>query len=323
MSESPAATVVVCTRNRSLRLAEVLEAALAVESPPGGWELVVVDNRSTDDTPEVARGVAADHPGRVRIVVEPELGLSAARNAGIRAARGEVLVFLDDDAFPVPGWLTALVAACDGEEVLAAGGPVEPLFQGELPEWFLGRYLPYLSAWERGGEPHRLTYNEYPRGANIAFHRRAFERFGPFSTDLGRKGRSLLSGEETEVCLRIERGGGAIAYVPGARVRHLTDAGRITPGWLERRFFAQGRTEAVIDWRHGGMPALATDLRQHAANAIAAWRNRGMDGALFARCQRRALAGFLRGCTTAPLRVRRWRPKDDAPRGWSPIRSLF
>jgi GT2 family glycosyltransferase len=223
---SPRTTVAVCTRNRSRSLLDACEATLAVDPPDGGWELLIVDNRSTDDTAEVARELAAREP-RVRVEVEPEIGLSAARNAGFRHARGELVVYVDDDAYPEPGWLRALVAAFDREGVLAAGGPVAPRFEGELPGWLGERFLPYLTVWDLGPEPIELTYNEYPRGANMAFHRDVFDRFGGFSTQLGRKGRSLLSCEETELCLRIERGGGKVLYVPEARVEHSVDAGRI------------------------------------------------------------------------------------------------
>lgn len=307
-TDHPFASVVVCTHNRSLLLAEACESALALDYPQQRWELVIVDNLSTDDTPEVAAGVAAEHPGRVRVVEERQVGLSAARNRGIREARGDVVAFLDDDAFPEPGWLAALVAALGGE-VLAAGGPVEPLFSGELPPWFGERYLPYVTVWDLGDEPCDLHYNEYPRGANIAFHRQAFERFGEFSTDLGRKGSSLLSCEELELCLRIERGGARVRYVPAARVRHRVATERLSRRWLEDRFAAQGRSEAIIDWGHWGVGGLRRGLSQAWRNAAGAWRGRrdGDAGRLLFACQRAALGGYLGSALKAPFTISRWR----------------
>jgi glucosyl-dolichyl phosphate glucuronosyltransferase len=322
MSRQPRVTVALCTRDRSSLLADVVAAVLRLDPPAGDWEVLIVDNRSRDDTLAVAQELADRHPGRVRVAQEPEVGLSAARNAAVRAARGEVVAFLDDDAYPVRGWLRSLLAAFDDPGVLAAGGPVDPLLQGRLPAWFRSRYLPYLTVWDRGDEAHELSYNEYPRGANMAFRRQAFERFGPFSTRLGRRGRSLLSGEETELCLRLERGGGRIVYAPEARVGHVIDAGRITPAWLARRFAAQGETEARIDWIHGGPAALAADLPRFAANAAVAHRRRvgEGDGGIHARCQRHLLAGFLIGCATAPFAVRRWHPPAGVRRRWRPAR---
>jgi len=308
----PRASVVVCTRNRSSLLGQACAAALAVAPPPGGWELVIIDNASTDDTREVAEAVARRAPELVRVVEEPTVGLSAARNRGIAEARGEHLAFLDDDAFPAPGWLTALSAALDGEAVMAAGGPVEPIFDGPLPGWFRGSYLPYLTVWDLGDAAVDLRYNEYPRGANMAFRREAFTRFGGFSPHLGRTGRSLLSCEETELCLRLERGGLRTVYAPGARVRHATPVERLTPEWMERRFAAQGRSEAVIAWVHGGLRALARGLGAHRCRVAGARASQEADAGLDLRCHRRALRGYLRGMATAPLRVPRYRPPDPA-----------
>jgi glycosyltransferase involved in cell wall biosynthesis len=305
-----AASVVVCTRNRSALLADACGSMLELEAPAGGWELVIVDNSSTDDTRAVAESVRDRAPELVRIIDEPTVGLSSARNRGIAAARGEVIAYIDDDAFPEPLWLTALVDALADKGVACAGGPVEPLFEGELPLWFSGRYLPYLTVWDPGDQPIDLSYNEYPRGANMAFARSAIERFGGFSTHLGRKASSLLSCEETELCLRFERGGLRTVYVPSARVRHTTPAGRVTPDWMARRFGAQGRSEAIIDWMHGGVRGLLLGRRAHAARAAVAARERGDEGALHARFQRRALRGYRVGMITAPLTIPRYTPPD-------------
>ena len=100
-----AASVVVCTRDRSALLAEACATILEVEAPSGGWELVIIDNASTDDTRQVADSVRNLAPDLVRVVAEPTVGLSAARNRGIAEARGAVVAFIDDDAFPDRGWL--------------------------------------------------------------------------------------------------------------------------------------------------------------------------------------------------------------------------
>lgn len=308
--------MIVCTHNRSKQLKEACAAILELDYP--GFELLIVDNGSTDDTRLVAGEIACDRPDVVRIIDEPEIGLSTARNTGLRHARGEVIAFGDDDAFPDRAWLRTLAETLQQENVLVAGGPVEPIFAGELPAWFSDRFLPYLAVWDRGPAVQRLTYNEYPRGNNIAFRREVFDRFGGFTPHLGRKGSSLLSCEETELCLRVERAGGAILYVPGARVRHMTVAGRLTPDWLARRFEAQGHSEAIVEWRHGGWHGLRRGWSRWARSAsYANLRRRPPDGHIFARCQRRALAGYSRGILSAPLTV----PRYDPPAGtaeWRP-----
>jgi glycosyltransferase involved in cell wall biosynthesis len=303
--------VVVCTRNRSTALAGALEAVLGVGSDAVRWQLVIVDNASTDDTAEVARSVAATDPGRVRVVLEPEIGLSVARNAGVAAGDAEIIVFLDDDAFPAPGWLEAIVAGFRRPEVMCVGGPVEPLIRGELPPWFRGRFLPYLTVWDLGDEPVELSYNEYPRGANVAYRASGLERVGGFSPYLGRKGSSLLSCEEIELCLRLERAGFLTLYQPDARVRHLTPLDRLTPQWLAARFAAQGRSEARLNWMHGGTAGLRTGYRAVRRHAAEARRNRAQVGRVFADCQRHAVRGYRRGMLDA-LRVPRYRPPDES-----------
>jgi glycosyltransferase involved in cell wall biosynthesis len=311
--EKPEVSVIVCTRNRSQLLEGALEAILAVNDPGFPWELLIIDNSSTDDTLEVAQRVAALHP-HIRVEIEGELGLSAARNAGIRLAQGDYLVFVDDDAFPEPGWLQDLVEALQEEGVMASGGPVDPLFEGQLPTWFGASYLPYITVWDLGPKRVELAYNEYPRGANMAFRREVFERFGGFSHHLGRRGRSLLSCEETELCLRIERGGGKVIYTPGARVKHRVNADRITEEWLLNRFGAQGRSEAIVDWQHGSWAGLRwgfARFRRNAASAAQAVAEGGGSN-LLASCQQRSRSAYLKSALLCPFVIPRYRPGPEA-----------
>lgn len=301
------ASVVICTRQRGPSL-EATIRSLAQQEAPFEWEILLVDNGSRDGSLELARRLERELAPRLRVVEEPTLGLSAARNRGIRVARGERIVFLDDDALPEEGWLAALAAALDEPGVLAAGGPIDPLFAGERPAWLESRYLPYLSAWDRGPEPHDLFYNELPRGTNMAFRREAFERFGLFSRHLGRRGRSLLSCEETEFGLRLERGGARTRYAPAARVQHRVETERLTPGFLIARFAAQGRSEAVVDWMHGGWTALQTGLRQATERLRQAAAESGPGGELHLRCQQASVQAYRSAIWPTAFWVPRYQP---------------
>ena len=304
----PFASVIICTRNRSTFLGEVCREVVKIDYPERAWELLIVDNGSTDNTYQVAQKFAANHEGFVRVVQEPITGLSVARNRGIREARGEVIAFIDDDAFPDPRWLDALVGALAEPGVMCAGGPVDPMFQGDtkLPEWFIGRFLPYLTVFDHGPVPVELRFNEYPRGANIAYRREVFERYGVFSPHLGRKGTRLLSCEETEHCLRIERGGGRTLYEPQARVCHLTVAERITPDWMAKRFRAQGQSEAIINWMHAGWEGVGIGWRAFRRIAREARQRRAIDGAVLTACQRESYRGYVKAIPNAVLRVPRY-----------------
>src|SRR5690606_37583284 len=117
---------------------------------------------------------------------------------------------------------------------------------------------------------------------------------------LGRSGHSLRSCEEIELCLRLERAGERIRYAPDARVLHRVDAGRLTPAWMRARFAAQGFSEAVLEWKHGGVRALRAGERQLRAAAAGA-------GPL-APYQAAAAAAYRRGALYAVLAVPRWTP---------------
>lgn len=317
---TPDVSVIVCTRNRSAALAKACEAILAVDFDPGRWEMLIVDNASTDDTADVAQSVVDSHPRRARVILEKEVGLSAARNAGIAASSAPIIAFIDDDAFPESGWLAGIIKGFRRPEVMSVGGPVEPLIEGELPSWFSGRFLPYLTVWDLGDVEIDLTYNEYPRGANIAYRRSGLELVGGFSVHLGRKGTRLLSCEEIELCLRLERAGFAVCYQPGARVRHLTPVGRMTTEWLYARFAAQGRSEAIVNWMHGGVEGVRIGLGAARRRAAECARDRRRFGEVYAGCHRYSLRGYRRGLLDI-LRIPRYRPPGDAVelKPWTPF----
>ena len=319
MAELPRATVIVCTRDRAAVLRTALQSLLALDYPADRWEILIVDNGSVDETPRIASELAAERPDRVRVVTEPRGGLSLSRNRGVREATGQVIAFADDDAYPDAGWLRALVAALERHDAMVAGGPVEPIFTGAVPEWCTPVFFPYFAVWDEGSEPHFLRYSNYPRGNNMALRREVFERFGYFSPHLGRTGTSLLSCEETELCLRVERGGGRIVYAPEARMRHLTPMERITPEWLARRFFAQARSEGILEWRHAGWRGLRSGWlrwygmsRRGAARAAVSRADH-----VLAQCLRRGFLGHSIAVLTAPLTVPRYRPVEPTA-AWRP-----
>lgn len=263
------ASVIVCTHNRGTLIEKTLESVVEQDFPSAGFEILVVDNASSDATPAVLRTISARHEGRIRVVREPVLGLSRARNRGIRESRGDVIAFTDDDAQVTPRWLGALVEACQRPGVVCAGGPVHATLEDPLPTWLTPHFAQYLSLFDKGPDEVELSYHEYPRGLNIAFPRRSFREVGLFSPAFGRKGQSLLSNEELELCYRLERLGGRILYIPGAVVYHMIDPARVTVDWFQRRFYWQGKADAYFDLVHRGGGFVAERLIQFARAAVA------------------------------------------------------
>jgi glycosyltransferase involved in cell wall biosynthesis len=320
VSERRDASIVIATRNRAELVDRALRETLKQRYDRGAWEIVLVDNGSSDDTVARGRQYAQAHPDKVRVFVEKQLGVSATRNRGFREAKYDILVTIDDDAYPLDNWLDELVKPFDDPEVECVGGRILPEFEVDPPEWFLGRYLPFYSTWDLGEENTQVSYPEMPRGANMAIHRKAVDRWGDFRPFLGRKGKSLISCEEPEMCIRIERGGGKILYVPRARVRHFTEASRLESEWIIRRHAAQGASDAVINWHHASLKGVLIGLRMYYRN----WKNSGQGSTpaykLYAKCQKTAFFGYLRGIPTALLRIPVFTPPRpwDQPRPWLP-----
>jgi GT2 family glycosyltransferase len=298
-------SIIICTRNRAADLEANLPALGRLAPPPGGYEVLVVDNGSTDGTAEVVKA-AAQRDGAIRYVREERPGLSHARNRGIGEARGELIAFLDDDARPAADWLPELEKGFAEPRVAAVGGRVAPSFAGRSgwPDWLPERLRGFFSVLDRPDRRY-LRYPDYPAGTNIAFRTSAFAEVGLFDADLGRSGASLLSMEEVDLCLRLERAGGRILYLPGAVVHHAVREERLTRDWVAERCRWQGISAAIIERRC--FPAGYRTLKSlRYLLYIAA----GVLGAAWGRLAGNERLGFLCACQVELCRAwlkRAWR----------------
>ncbi len=245
------ASVILPTKDRGPAIDATLDALLAQEFDD--YEVLIVDNCSSAENAAALRASAQRHQPKVRYVHEPRLGLDNARNAGIRAAHGAVLAFLDDDAIAPPHWLRTLVQAfADHPRAWALGGGIVSRFTTPAPPWIDARLQLFLSDFRRGDQVETLHFDDYPRGANMAFRREAFAACGPFLDCLDRKGALLLSYGDIEMCWRVERSGHDVLWVPGAEVDHLIRGDRLTPDWFALRCYWQGRSEGLFERIHRG-----------------------------------------------------------------------
>jgi glycosyltransferase involved in cell wall biosynthesis len=245
---APLITVTICTRNRANLLQRAIESVLPQLTD--GAEVLIVDNVSTDITPEVAARFAAANP-RVKVWREPELGLSAARNAALQKANGRYVLFLDDDATAEPGWLAAylrFLSAPPSEKIAVAGGAVFPNFEITPPKWVNTNIT-----FDLGNSSKILPYRDSPWGCNIAYRRGLALELGQFDTRLGRKGEQMMSREESDLNLRLQDAGYEIWWLPGAAVRHLVPASRLKFRAMLRAWFSEGRSIAIqrLKSRHG------------------------------------------------------------------------
>jgi glucosyl-dolichyl phosphate glucuronosyltransferase len=245
MNDPTKITVLVCTYNRSQTLGVAVES-VAVQSLPQSldWEIVVVDNNSPDQTRQVVEGLKRRYPERIRYVFEPQQGISHARNVGIREARGEILAFLDDDEIASTDWLQNLTANLHSGEWAGAGGRVLPPSSFSPPRWLSIKSSfasGPLAAFDLGLVPGQL--NEPAFGANMAFRKEVFDRYGGFRTDLGRIGKSMISNEDTEFGRRLMAAGLRLRYEPSAITYHPVDEIRLKKEYFLNWWFGKGRSD--------------------------------------------------------------------------------
>lgn len=251
-------TVAICTWNRCESLRQTLQEMCSLEIPAGvEWELVVVDNNSTDDTRHVVETFMARLP--IRYVFEPVQGVSHARNRAVAEANGEYILWTDDDVLVSRNWMEAYVSAFKRHpEAAFFGGPVEPWFEGEPPKWLLQCLSPISSAFALrglGDEERELgtTCDDLPYGANYAICTQWQKRY-LYDVSLGVKGKARVLGEETTVLERIVENGGKGYWVPDAAVRHWIPRHRQTVAYLWRYYFGGGRTEFLRSQPLSGLP---------------------------------------------------------------------
>lgn len=232
-------SVIICTYNRAGNLPTCL-GRLADQQGVAGieWEVLVVDNNSSDDTRGMVEKLARELPIKVRYLFEGEQGLNYARNQGARESLGRYFCYVDDDILVSPGWLAALFHTLEDNDADAAGSCIHLDDHIVLPKWIQPEMYGFLGYQDFGPTPFQMDgVDRYPFGGNMSFNRRVVEMIGQFNTKLGRKGSGrkrgeLFKGAETDYFHRLAAAGGRIFYTPDAVVHH-----QIQPFQLEKRYF--------------------------------------------------------------------------------------
>jgi glycosyltransferase involved in cell wall biosynthesis len=244
----------VPTHNRSQLLQATLASIAALHLPAGvEAECVVVDNRSTDNTSSVVAEFANNSALPTRYVYEGGAGSSYARNRAVEEARGDFILFIDDDAVAEPDWAAEMLAEIERRQLDVACGMVLPRWSIEPPSWLgpslyvrLAVHDPARMAVASRAE-HEMIHNYF--SANVGFRRRTFAMFGNFRQDLGVMGGNPMSGEDTELFARIISRGGAVGFAPRARVHHMIPPERMRRPYLRRKSYAFGYGSAVAGGR--------------------------------------------------------------------------
>ena len=243
-------SVVLPTYNRAGELRKTLRSLAGIQTLEP-WEVIVIDNNSTDDTRQTVVDSQPGFPVELRYIFEREQGRSAAMNSGIRAAAGEIIATTDDDVHVEPDWLDAAGESLDSLDCDYVGGKVLPVWPASRPDWIPdhgGKQWAVIALLDYGPDPipfftlaHRV-----PIGVNMAFRRTAFDRAGLWSNRVGRKKGTLLGQEVREWMLRARDAGLRGYYTPRMIVHHMIQRDRLEKSYFRRWFYWNGVSRALL-----------------------------------------------------------------------------
>ena len=242
-------SVIVPTHNRSEYLRNTIISLQEQNFPKDDYEIIVVDNNSTDDTSEVVEECNRKSKKEVVYVREQEIGLHNARHAGARAAKGEILAYVDDDVICDANWLFELIKPYIDSEVGCVGGKILPKWEAEPPEW-VNQYPSYLSLLDLGDEVKELkTPKIY--GCNFSIRKSLLFEVGGFNPDaFGDKKLIWYRGDgETGLLVKVLSVGVKLIHTPYAIVWHVIPENRLTVRYFKKRSFIQGISSSFSAYR--------------------------------------------------------------------------
>jgi len=266
VEQHPELSVIICSLDRREDLCLTL-ASLQQQRAEGDWEVLVVDNGSADGSPEAAAAMEAGFQVPFRLETEPRRGLSFGRNTALELARGESVLFLDDDVNCLPGLVDGHLQAFRSPEVVATAGRILPLMPPETPPWFyelledeVGGPTSRYDFGDRGGEIPVVEGQPHPFGANMGMRRERALDCGGFRTDLG-WGKKMIPCEETEFFRRYGESAGGFRYVPESAVEHRIPSHRVSWEYFLRWNIGYGRAAALMDGPTGFLARVAATGR--------------------------------------------------------------
>lgn len=269
-------TIIVATFNRSALLAECL-THLSRQRFEAGDEVIVVDNGSTDDTPATITAAVAAFSVPLRHLCESTPGKSHALAKATAAAKGDVLAFTDDDVIVGPTWLSKIRDLMRDCSMALVGGPVVAVCEERVPDWLriasdgTGRLAAPLGLLNYG--PRRVDLEcRTLLGSNLAVRREVLTRIGGFATHLGKLRGTLLTGEDHDLCRRVEAAGFRAIYDPDVPVRHRVPAERMRLRYYMSWFFWSGVTHAALDGQPVSRSLLGVPLYIYRRFAVSAAR---------------------------------------------------
>lgn len=251
-------SVILCTYNRDKYIYNVLKSLAENTLKPDQYEIVLVDNNCTDNTRAECDRFVRDFPDvTLRYFVETNQGLSHARNRGIKESKGEILVYVDDDALVNKEYLQTYADFFERHpEIDAAGGPIIPKYETEEPAWMSHFTKALITGYKYLGDKEKeFPKNDYPGGGNATYRASVFEKVGLFNVELGRKGDSLVGAEEKDIFDKMTTLGTRFYYLPNAILYHLIPKKKLSKDYFDRLTYSIGKSErtrtlAIGEWKY-------------------------------------------------------------------------
>ncbi len=240
-------SAVICSYNRARFVIKAVESIFKQDFDKRQFEVIVVDNNSTDNTVRLLENFKTVHPQyNFSYYVETNQGVSWTRTRCAKEAKGEYIAYLDDDSEAQNGWLRGIVNFFDtNPDVYSVGGKIVPRFLTDIPDWYSKYFFGLVGSFDLGSKPKQLTRQRYPCGANMAFRKSVFDQVGFFNTSLGRSGKGLLANEEKDIYKRILAAGHKVYYLPDVWVTHAVESNKFGKGYVKRHSMGIGGGERL------------------------------------------------------------------------------
>lgn len=238
MADRPLVSVIIATYNRAYILSECLESLACQTAAPDLFEVIVVDNNSTDNTAEVVASFADKVPN-LRLIKEPSQGLGHARNAGMAAAQGVWVASLDSDAKADKDWVAVILREIVRDNFDCFGGPYRAWHKyGPAPQWFSADWETTVVRYAFYG---LLPMDMFPCGGTCAFSKQLAQSLGGFPTEIGMTGTRCAYGEETKLFKRMRETGARLGCVPDMVIDHCVLPYKYALRWRLASAYAHGR----------------------------------------------------------------------------------
>ena len=246
-------SVILCTYNRSENLDCILQSLESQVLPISfSWEIIVVDNNSTDETPGKIREFASASDLDIKYVKELNVGLSHARNRGVKEAQGNYVLFVEDDEIADKNLIREIYGTFQNYRCDCVGGRIYLKFEDDIPGWLSPELWGFLGYLNHGDTSFQMDGKRYPYGGNMAFKREVFDKIGMFNVKMGRIGKKLFGGEEYDLFQRLLISGAKGVYQPNAIVFHRINKSRMQKRYFRRLHYSSGFQKGLMNSIPGG-----------------------------------------------------------------------